>query len=91
MIGAGATSLDLNDDNSVVGEVLLSRSTTTKHGADDSSHTADMKERRFFQKKDLHLQTSLRNGPDGTAQSQVAVNGMFILSPEQVKFNQEHL
>jgi hypothetical protein len=49
MIGNGATSLDLNDDTSVVGEVLLSRSTTTKHGADDASNAAEIKgERRFF-------------------------------------------
>ena len=90
LIGSGATPLDLTDDQSIVGEVLLSRSTTTKHGADDGSQAGDLKERRFFQKKDLQLQTALRNGPDGTAQSQ-ATAGMFILSPEQVKFNQEHL
>jgi hypothetical protein len=40
------------------------------------------KEKRFFQKKDLQLQTTIRKGKQ---------NPQYVLSPEQIKFNQSNL
>ncbi len=44
--------------------------------------TMNRKEKRFFQKKDLQLQTTIRKGKN---------NNMYILSPDQIKFNQGNL
>ena len=46
--------------------------------------TVNRKEKRFFQKKDLQLQTTIRKGKNNNQH-------MYILSPEQIKFNQENL
>lgn len=45
--------------------------------------TMNRKEKRFFQKKDLQLQTTIRKGKNN--------QHMYILSPDQIKFNQGNL
>ena len=45
--------------------------------------TVNRKEKRFFQKKDLQLQTTIRKGK-GSQQP-------YVLSPDQIKFNQGNL
>ena len=42
------------------------------------------KDRRFFHKKELQLQTTIRKGKN-------AGHNTYILSPDQVKFNQGNL
>ena len=46
--------------------------------------TMNRKEKRFFQKKDLQLQTTVSKGKNNQP-------NMYILSPEQIKFNQSIL
>lgn len=91
--GSGISPLNLTSDDGGRTEQLYAprQIATTKAGGEDGM--AHRRDRRFFQKKDLQLQTTLRkNGhnPSSTAAS-AAANGMFILSPEQVKFDKDKL
>lgn len=82
---AGVSPLNLtSDDAGARTEQLYAREriATTKAGGEDGS-MLHRRDRRFFQKKDLQLQTTLRkNGNNPPSNATSAANGMFILSPE---------
>ena len=62
---------------------ILNNSATPHAGYNGIQSTVNRKEKRFFQKKDLQLQTTIRKGKSN--------NQAYVLSPDQIKFNQSNL